>query len=211
MPFTQNSLQAPLVVYIFFSEDIVTMTREAFVFVNIAFMSYGQGFWFLKYDFFKRYFRKSAKIVITHQIIGLGEKAFDALIILSIIRYGTFTSLIIIIPIYFIYSLFIVMAYDYFLDRGYDLLELENLKANGSSVDGNKVIGWILKRRTTIFLIGSCFQLDPDGVTILLRKSRDDFWGNALRITLPSVIISMTYWTIVFKLGLMGVRFFFEF
>lgn len=163
--------------------------------------------WIATVTFFQKYIKKASKIVVTHQIIGLGEKVLDILMIYLLIKYPVYVAFVVVTLLYYAYTLFVVMAYDYFLAKGYDLLELENLKKHGADPESSKLLQWILKRRTTIFMVGSCCQLDPDGVTILLRKDRN-FWKNAFMITLPSVIVCMVWWTTVLKLGLMGVGLF---
>jgi hypothetical protein len=66
----------------------------------------------------------------------------------------------------------------------------------------------VMRKRYSIFWIGSVAQINPDGVTLLLRKDRTSTLRNFLGITLPSTVLSIAFWTIVFKLGIMGVAYF---
>ena len=52
----------------------------------------------------------------------------------------------------------------------------------------------IIRSRKLIFWIGSWFYLDPDYVTLLLRKKEDGYLLTFLQITLPSVVINMVVW-----------------
>jgi hypothetical protein len=67
---------------------------------------------------------------------------------------------------------------------------------------------WILRRKTTIFLFGSPFFLDPDLVTLLLRKKNYFTWRECLKITLPSVIQCIMVWALIFQLGVWGWKYF---
>lgn len=159
-------------------------------------------------NFFRNYLKRVGRFILAHQIIGLGDKTIDGLLLLLIIKLGLVAAIIIIVAIYFVFYSIVIKVYDYFLDNGQDILELENLKESCNDPDSNKILRWILKRRTTIFLVGSCVQLDPDGVTILLRKDRKDFWGNAVKIMLPSIVVAVVCWGGLIKLGLMGINLF---
>jgi len=191
----------PEEVFIDFLEEIVWFC----VIINIILAVTGWEFPVVFTTFYGSFLKRIAKVVITHQIIGLGEKGIDAVMIFLILSCGAVIEYLIIVPIYFLYCIFIVWAYDYFLEKGHDLLELENLRVNGGA---NRVLKWILRRRVAIFLIGSFYQLDPDGVTILLRKNRGMFWRNSFSITLPSVLVSITIWTTVYALAIKGYEWF---
>lgn len=156
-------------------------------------------------EFFSSFLERIARFFIAYQIIGLGEKGFSIAMLFLILNHKVIDVVLFVTPIYFFYCIFIVRAYDFFLEKGYDLLELENLRVGSSkSNNSNKLLRWILRRKNTIFLVGSCFQLDPDGVTILLRENKKKFWKNSFKITLPSVLLSMTFWTAVYVSAIRG-------
>lgn len=201
------AIVAALIVVFLPEEVFLTLWEETVwlcIVTNLIVAIAGWEFILLYVEKFRSFFGRVTKVIITHQIIGVGEKGLDAIMIFLIVGYGPALTFLVVTPIYFIYCMFVVMAYDFFLDKGYDLLELENLRINGDSEDFNGFFRWVMKKRITIFLVGSFFQLDPDGVTILLRKNREMFWKNSIKITLPSTLISMTVWTTVYSLAVKG-------
>lgn len=199
---------AALVMVLLPEEAYVLIWAEvSFIFIILVTLIAISGWGYIVVFFltFRYILQRIGKVIITHQVIGLGEKAIDAAIIYLIIFHGVAAAVLIATPLYFMFVIFVIRAYDFFLDRGYDLLELENLRANGSS---KLFLRWILKRRVTIFLVGSFYQLDPDGVTILLRRNREAFWHNALAIALPATLLSMSIWITVFTLAIKGYEWF---
>jgi len=163
--------------------------------------------------FFKRNGGKISRFILTERLIGVGEKLIEVLMIALIIKYGVIVELLIATPIYFFFCVGVVKIYDHFLSKGMDLLGIEYLCGlRNTAVDRKSILKrfarWIMQRRTTIFWLGSIFRLDPDGVTLLLRDDKSKTTENALKITLPSVVLSMMFWTGVFKLGIMGFKYF---
>lgn len=167
---------------------------------NMVIMATGWEF-VAVYGKFESLLGKTLKVVVMYEVIGLGEKALSVVMIYFLLNHGIVFTFLTITPSYFLYCIFVVIVYDFFLERGCDLLEIENLRSNGAS---HKFLGWILRRRATIFFVGSCIQLDPDLVTLLLRKNRKTLWLNSLTITLPSTVISMTFWTAVYASAIKG-------
>jgi hypothetical protein len=105
----------------------------------------------------------------------------------------------------FIYYSAIMYAYDFFSKRGYDLLGLNKLNAYSEKKDGganffDRVLYWAMKRRITIFLVGSIFLLDPDTVALLLRKKGE----RGYRILFYSVSYSIIIWSVIYWLGVKG-------
>jgi hypothetical protein len=102
--------------------------------------------------------------------------------------------------VYFAFCASIIYVNDVFVRNGYDITGIEELRQMADKHYPRKnwvkaSVSWMLRRKTTIFLIGSWFYLDPDYVTLLLRDKEKSFWTNLVEITLPSVFISMMVWT----------------
>lgn len=156
---------------------------------------------------------KASRFLLIGRVVGIGEKILDILVISLIIKVGIIAEFLIVVPIYSCYCMGIVVAYDYFLEKGYDFVGLEYLRNMQRGKFEKKrffkrFLRSVMRRRYSIFWIGSVAQFNPDGVTLLLRKDRTSTLRNFLKITLPSTVLSITFWTIVFKLGIMGVAYF---
>lgn len=165
------------------------------------------------WTFFKRNGGRISRFILTERLITVGEKLIEVLMIALIIKYGVIEEMMIVTPLYFFFCVGIVKIYDIFLTKGIDLMGIDYLcNLKNAELDTRniykKFARWILRRRATIFWVGSIFRLDPDGVTLLLRDDKSKTIENALKITLPSVILSMVFWTIVFKMGIMGFKYF---
>lgn len=154
-----------------------------------------------------------SRFLLIGRVAGIGEKLLDVLVISLIIKVGIVAEFFIVVPLYACYCMGMVVAYDYFLAKGYDFVGLEYLR----NMERGKVerkqfvqrfLRSVMRRRYSIFCIGSVAQMNPDGVTLLLRKDRTSTLRNFLGITLPSTVLSIAFWTTVFKLGIMGVSYF---
>jgi len=110
---------------------------------------------------------------------------------------------------YFIFCLTIVCIYDYCAMNGYDLLGLNYLNGlKDQEIKKNEIFKrlarWIVRRRITIFLIGSLVELDPDIVTIMLRKDGE----RGYKVLFYSVVYSIVIYSIVYWLGVRGYGYF---
>lgn len=124
---------------------------------------------------------------------------------------GVMTAFIVVTPIYFALCVGIVFANDLAIKRGVDLTGLETLRELEYHVLEekrwfSKILQKILRSRKTIFWVGSWFYLDPDYVTLLLRKKEESYFKTFTKITLPSVILSMVVWLGVWWAALEGLR-----
>jgi hypothetical protein len=158
-------------------------------------------------------FAKMSRFLLIGRVMGIGEKLLDILVITLIIKVGIFVEFLIVVPLYSCYCTGIIVAYDYFLGKGYDFVGLEYLRnMQKGKVAKNKLfkrfLRSVMRRRYSIFWFGSVAQFNPDGVTLLLRRDRTSTLRNFLGITLPSTVLSIAFWTTVFKLGIMGVAHF---
>jgi len=156
---------------------------------------------------------KLSRFLLIGRVIGIGEKLLDVLVIFLIIKIGIIAEYLIVVPLYSCYCMGIVMAYDYFLEKGYDFVGLEYLRnMQRGTLEKKKFfkrfLRTVMRRRYSIFWIGSVAQINPDGVTLLLRKDRTSTLRNFLGITVPSTALSLAFWSVVFKMGIMGVAYF---
>jgi hypothetical protein len=125
--------------------------------------------------------------------------------------FGVVEVFLLATPAYFLFSLIVVVLYEFFLSRGRDLLGIDYLRKleaeEGRLGFFDKMARWVMRRKITIFLLGSLFFLDPDVVTLLLRKKGESLRRVALRITLPSAIWAIIFWSVTYKLAVMGFRY----
>ncbi len=156
---------------------------------------------------------KLSRFLLIGRVMGIGEKLLDVLVIFLIIKLGIIAEYLIVVPLYSCYCMGIVMAYDYFLGKGYDFVGLEYLRnMQRGTLEKKKFfkrfLRTVMRRRYSIFWIGSVAQINPDGVTLLLRRDRTSTLRNFLGITVPSTALSLAFWSVVFKMGIMGVAYF---
>ena len=124
---------------------------------------------------------------------------------------GLVTAFVIVTPIYFLLCVGVVIGSDAALRLGLDMTGLETLRELEHEVLEEKkwlqkLIRKIIRSRKLIFWIGSWFYLDPDYVTLLLRKKEDGYLLTFLQITLPSVVINMVVWLGVWWFAVQGFR-----
>ena len=89
-----------------------------------------------------------------------------------------------------------VLTYDWLQKKtGMDLLSIEDLKAS-------KWGSWILKKgERWTFWIGSLHFLEPDIVTLLLRKKRHCDVNDIIKILVPSTLVHTLYWSVYWYTG----------
>lgn len=149
---------------------------------------------------------KATKYVITERVLTFLTRIVDALMIYFIWAdpvYGVIKAFLICTPINFVLCCIVVYLNDIFVKNGHDFTGIEEFREMAYETYHKRqyvkrFASWTLKRRRTIFLVGSCFYIDPDYVTLLLRDKEKGFWNNSLKITLPSVLLAMTVWTPVY-------------
>ncbi|MSR87756.1 MAG: hypothetical protein EXS69_01135 [Candidatus Zambryskibacteria bacterium] len=124
---------------------------------------------------------------------------------------GIVVAFVVITPISFLLCVGIVLGSDVAYRRGIDMTGLETLRELESDIlkEGQwvrRLIRKILKSRKLIFWIGSWFYLDPDYVTLLLRKKEEGYIRTFLYLSLPSVVIGMVVWLGVWWVAVRGFR-----
>lgn len=124
--------------------------------------------------------------------------------ILADSRYGWLKSMVFVTPLYIVVCAAIVFISDSFHARGIDITGIEEMRATAQRADlerrqfVKRFVRWFMARESLIFWIGSWFYLDPDYVTLMLRKKGDSFMKVMVKITIPSVIVSMLVWSTVY-------------
>lgn len=108
-------------------------------------------------------------------------------------EYGLLKAFVYGTPVNLAFCSSIVFLSNKLEEYGVNLTGIEDFKKGAEARGGFR--GWILRRRSTIFWVGSWFYLDPDYVTLLLQKKGDRFSETTFEITMPSVLLAMTVWT----------------
>lgn len=166
---------------------------------------------------------------IFYNLLNIISRLTDILMIVLIINFGLIAEILIVIPLYFAISIWNMMLYDRFRLTGHDLLQIDYFRKLSSTDIGflstniniislksiKRIIikipvyflSIILKSRVAIFILGSIFILEPDIVTLLLRKKQEVTVRNALLITLPSNILCISLWSVIFYYGIYGFRY----
>ena len=115
-------------------------------------------------------------------------------------------------PVYLFFCGSIVYINDKFAEKGLDITGLNELRMMAYVQYDRKFfvkrfVSWLLKKRQTILWVGSWFYIDPDYVTLILRRPGVPFWDDFWKVTLPSVCISLVVWTFVYWCGVNGIKF----
>lgn len=153
---------------------------------------------------------------LAERAITIVTRVFTDVPMLAILAWdssikGLVTTLVVITPIYLILCVGIVLGSDAGVRKGLDLTGLETLRKLEHDVLEKRewlkrIVQRILRSHRLIFWIGSWFYLDPDYVTLLLRKKEEGYVSTFFRITLPSVVISMVVWLGVWWAAVQGFR-----
>lgn len=150
-----------------------------------------------------------ARFIFAERVITVLTRVFDVLDVALIVQYGPITAFVVVTPLYFAFCGIIVWLSHRSATRGIDLFGIDTLRVLVTADPAGltrwkRFARWVLQRRTSIFWIGSVFYLDPDFVTLLLRRPGDTLWRTLAMIALPSVVLSQTVWVGVYWLGYQG-------
>lgn len=150
-----------------------------------------------------------ARFIVAERVVTVLTRGFDVLDVTLIVRNGPITAFLVVTPLYFIFCGIVVWLSNRSTARGMDMFGIDTLRvlvtANPTELTRWKRFArWMLQRRTLIFWIGSIFYLDPDYVSLLLRKPGDGLWRSLMTITLPSVVLSQAVWVGIYWLGYQG-------
>jgi len=154
---------------------------------------------------------EAAYFLIYFYSVGIVSRLVDGLILWIIFFHGFTLSIAICTPIFFFICVHWLKIYQRFQNEGIDLQKisyLHSLHKKPKKSCGEKTTVWILKRKATIFLFGSAFFLDPDLVTLLLRKKSHFTWRECFKITLPSAGQCILVWAAIYQLGVWGFKYF---
>lgn len=153
----------------------------------------------------------AAYFLIYFYSVGIVSRLMDGLIVWIIIFHGFALSVAICTPIFFLICVHWLRIYQRFQNEGIDLQKISYLRSlhkKPKKSCGEKITAWILKSRKTIFFVGSPFVLDPDLVTLLLRKKSHFAWRECFKITLPSAALCVFVWAAIYQLGIWGFKYF---
>lgn len=161
---------------------------------------------------------RAAELILLERVNTFFARLIDLLMVYLLWKGYLVAELTICIPAYFALCVGFVWTYDWRVSKGAKLLSLEKLQSfKNSELDRkeyvshhfkwiwDKFLQWILKRDTTIFLIGSIFVLDPNFVTLILRSGSKSWHRDFLKITLPSVVYCVVAWTVIYSLAIKGI------
>lgn len=152
---------------------------------------------------------KVGKFILSDRVIGWATNALTDIpmlyFILSDPVFGWLKCMVFVTPLYVLICAVIVAFCDYFSRKGIDVTGIEEMRAiKHEALEKRQIfkrfIRWFMHRESLIFWIGSCIHLDPDYVTLMLRKKEDSFLKTTIMLTLPSVVVSMLYWTTIYWL-----------
>ncbi len=156
------------------------------------------------------------RAIVAERIITVVTRVVTDVPMLAILAWnsgfkGLVVAFAVVTPIYLLLCIDIVIVSDAALKRGWDATGLETLRGLEHEVLEKKqwvkkFVQRILRSRRLIFWVGSWFYLDPDYVTLLLRKKEDGYASTFLKITLPSVLLSMVVWLGVWWAAVQGFR-----
>ena len=153
---------------------------------------------------------------LAERVITVATRVFTDVPMLAILAWdssikGLITAFVAVTPISLILCILIVLVSDAGFKKGLDLTGLETLRELEHSVLEERqwfkrIIRRILRSRRLIFWVGSWFYLDPDYVTLLIRKKEEGYLSTFIRITLPSVVLGMVVWLGVWWAAVQGFR-----
>lgn len=147
---------------------------------------------------------------MTERIITIATRVFTDVPMLALIiadpKLGWLKCMLYVTPLYVLVCAGIVYISDRFHENGVDITGIEEMRMIRGSGELKKrqfikrFIRWFMHREVLIFWIGSWFYLDPDYVTLMIRKKGDSFLKTTLTLTVPSVLVSMFFWSTLYWL-----------
>lgn len=150
--------------------------------------------------------------VTVNRILAAISLGVDGIMIYLIKNYGFWFEMVAVNVLFFVVCSLTLLTYDFFSQKGYDLLSMDYFhELRDEPLEKKNFLKrftqWILRREKTIFWLGSLW-LEPDVVTLLLRKGEKTKLKDIVSVTLPSVVLCITFWSVVFYLGLKGYVYF---
>jgi len=155
--------------------------------------------------------------ILSERVITILTRFVDALIIWFLTMdpehgiNGITKAFVIVTPIYLAACILVVLGNDIAIKKGWDPIGIEGFRQLEHAVLlknqwFKRLVRRILMSKRLIFWIGSWFYIDPDYVTLLIRKKEEGYLVTFLRITLPSVLISMVVWLGIYWAGFQGYK-----
>lgn len=152
--------------------------------------------------------------LVTNRVLSTVSLGVDALMIFVGINYGITIMFFFGSIVFFIACIIVIWFYGILIKSGYDLLfikEIRELRENDSPHGiSDRFTKWIISNNKLLFWVGSLW-LESDIITLIMRKKSDISVEETLKITLPSVIWCIGFWSIVFYLGILGYEYYDQF
>jgi hypothetical protein len=159
----------------------------------------------------RKHGKEESASLVYYFSVGSISRMIDSLMLWGVIHFNFFVAWIsasmILLPV----CIHWILLYERFQNEGIDLMKigyLRHLNGQSKKTVGEKILAWILRRRATIFIIGSPFFLDSEIVSLLLRKMDHFSWRETFKITLPSVFWGMAVLCFIFQMGVWGYKYF---
>lgn len=155
---------------------------------------------------------KIVMFIVTNRILSVVSLGVDGMMIYVGSKYGFEAMFFSGQIVFFLICVVVLKLYDLFLNAGLDLLSINDFlelryQKLGKRQYFKRITQWILRREETIFWLGSIW-IEPDIVTLLLKKNGRTKMKDIIFITLPSTMICISFWAVIFGLGLRGFAYF---
>lgn len=160
--------------------------------------------------------RKITSAVVTERALSLLSKPIDAIMLFAVIAWGPVWCFVIGCFLELVFSVGIVYLHSHTVRKGYDFTGVNDVKewicspvesTQSSSVFGTirrvflKSLKWVLRKTVgsywPMILIGSVIYIEPDYVSLMLKKPGESNLSVIVRVTIPAVIWSIGLWTLV--------------
>lgn len=184
------------------------------VFFNVALMASGWEDFATRVSILIPHTGAILKFLVINRILSSISLFVDALMIYVGIKWGIVSMFLVGTAVFFFACMMVIWLYGISMKKGYDFLlinevrELRNLDEFGEKID--KFTKWIMKSNGLLFWIGSLW-IESDIITLIMRKKDYISVEETLKITLPSVVWCIGFWSIIFYLGILGYEFFDQF
>lgn len=159
--------------------------------------------------------RKVTSAFLTERALTLASKPIDAAMLSALVLWGPLACFGIGLALELAFCSALVLIQAYAVRRGNDFTSVSDVVSwiqEPVSKDKSAVVyalqsgmKWLLRKSLGSYwpmvLIGSVFYLEPDYVTLMLKKPGETELSVILRVTLPASIWSIGVWTLIYWVG----------
>lgn len=172
--------------------------------------------------------RKVTSALVTERILSLLSKPIDAVMLFAVIAWGPVWCFVIGCILELIFCAGIIYLHGHSVRKGYDFTGVNDVRdwifapVEGSRTHSLisamwrfflKSIKWILRRTLGSYwpmvLVGSVIYIEPDYVSLMLKKQNETELSLICRVTIPAILWSIGFWTLIMWGGWEGVSQFF--